>query len=105
MTITAKLYDGYNGNDLINMEIFSGSLGIIEYLIRHLEPEQEGLYIKAGDTQMNISCGFVGYFVAYAVNISTEDIDTSFDLDSSNEVWDFVRDYLDNIIEMARAWV
>lgn len=104
MTITAKLYDGYNGNDLINMEIFSGSLGIIEYLIRHLEPEQEGLYIKAGDTQMNISCGFVGYFVAYAVNISTEDIDTSFDLDSSNEVWDFVRDYLDNIIETARAW-
>ena len=104
MTITAKLYDGYNGNDLINMEIFSGSLGIIEYLIRHLEPEQEGLYIKAGDTQMNISCGFVGYFVAYAVNISTEDIDTSFDLDSSNEVWDFVRDYLDNIIETARVW-
>lgn len=104
MTITAKLYDGYNGNDLINMEIFSGSLGIIEYLIRHLEPEQEGLYIKAGDTQINISCGFVGYFVAYAVNISTEDIDTSFDLDSSNEVWDFVRDYLDNIIETARAW-
>lgn len=104
MTITAKLYDGYNGNDLINMEIFSGSLGIIEYLIRHLEPEQEGLYIKAGDTQMNISCGFVGYFVAYAVNISTEDIDTSFDLDSSNEVWDFVRDYLDNIIKTARAW-
>lgn len=104
MTITAKLYDGYNGNDLINMEIFSGSLGIIEYLIRHLEPEQEGLYIKAGDTQINISCGFVGYFVAYVVNISTEDIDTSFDLDSSNEVWDFVRDYLDNIIETARAW-
>ena len=104
MKITAKLYDGYNGNDLINMEIFSGSLGIIEYLIRHLEPEQEGLYIKAGDTQMNISCGFVGYFVAYAVNISTEDNDTSFDLDSSNEVWDFVRDYLDNVIETARAW-
>ena len=104
MTITAKLYDGYNGNDFINMEIFSGSLGIIEYLIRHLEPEQEGLYIKAGDTQINISCVFVGYFVAYAVNIITEDIDTSFDLDSSNEVWDFVRDYLDNIIETARAW-
>lgn len=104
MKITAKLYDGYNGNDLINMEIFSGSLGIIEYLIRHLEPEQEGLYIKAGDTQMNISCGFVGYFVAYAVNISTEDNDTSFDLDSSNEAWDFVRDYLDNVIETARAW-
>lgn len=104
MKITSKLYDTY-GNDLINMEIISGSLDVLEYFVRHLEPEAEGLYIKAGDVQINISCGFVGYFMEYAVNVAEgEYIDHSFGFDTTNEAWDFIRDYLDNVIETARAW-
>ena len=106
MTITSKLYDT-NGNDLINMEIVSGSLDVLGYFVSHLEPETEGLYIKAGDVQINISCGFLGYFVSYAVNICDGDIDTSFELDSSAEAWEFIKDYLGNVIETDRvmkAW-
>jgi hypothetical protein len=102
MTITSKLYDT-NGNDLINMEIVSGSLDVLGYFVNHLEPEAEGLYIKAGDVQINISCGYLGYFVSYAVDVSDGDVDTSFDLDSSEEAWDFIKDYLGNVIETERA--
>ena len=103
MKITSKLYDTY-GNDLINMEIVSGSLDVLEYFVRHLEPEQEGLYIKAGDIQINISCGFVGYFMEYGVNVAEgEYIDHSFGFDTTDEAWEFIKDYLDNAIETDRA--
>lgn len=106
MKITSKLYDT-NGNDLINMEIVSGSLEVLGYFVNHLEPEAEGLYIKAGEVQINVSCGFEGYFVTYAVSIFDGEVDTSFELDSSAETWEFIKDYLGNVIETERiiqAW-
>ena len=108
MEIKAKLYDTY-GNDLINMEIYNGALDLIEYFVRHLEPEREGLYIKFNDIQINISCGFIGYFMEYAVNVAEgEYIDHSFGFDTANEAWEFVKDYLGNAIDTQReieAWV
>ena len=102
MTITSKLYDTFR-TDLINMEIVSGSLDVLGYFVNHLEPEAEGLYIKAGDVQINVSCGFVGYFVSYAVNVFDGDVSTWFELDSSAEAWEFVKDYLGNVIETNKA--
>lgn len=104
MKITVKLYDGNDGSDLINMEIYSGSLDIINYFIKHLEPEQEGLYIKFNDIQFNISLGYVGYFTEYAVNVAEgEYIDHSFGFETASEAWELVREYLDNAIDTERA--
>ena len=107
MTITAILYNA-GANIISKTEINSGHIGIINYLVNGLEPEEQGLCIRVAKTQINVEPEFVGYFVEYAVTIEDKTINTPcerFYFDSTNEVNEFINEYLTNLIETERAWV
>ena len=103
MKTTVKLINGDNGKTSMTMTINSGSLDLIGNLIENLYPEEDYLYIKFRDIQIDVSLGYEGYFTNYAVSLSDGDFHTVFDLETASEVWELVRDYLTNAIETERA--
>ena len=107
MKITAIIYDCDHGTTTSTTEINSGHIGIINYLVNAIEPEEQGLCIRATKMQINIEAEFVGYFVQYVVTIEDKELDIPcerLEFDSTNEVNEFINEYLTNIIETARAW-
>lgn len=108
MKITAIFYDAISAVIISTTEINSGHIGIINYLVDIIEPEEQGLCIRIAKTQINIEAEFIGYFVQYTVTIEDKELDIPcqrVEFDSTNEVNEFINEYLTNIIQTAEAWV
>lgn len=110
MKITAIVYDYNTATPISTTEINSGHLGIIDYFVKSLYPEEQGLCVRLGTTQVNIEHKFVGYFTEYEVTIETEDTATPCErlyFETATEVNEFLGEYLGNMIETDRimqAW-
>lgn len=110
MKITAIVYDYNTATPISTTEINSGHLGLLNYFIKSLYPEEQALCVRLGNTQVNIELEYAGYFTEYAVTIEDEDISTPCEqllFDTANEVSDFLTEYLGNLIEIdniRRAW-
>ena len=106
MKITAIVYDYDHGTTISTTEINSGHLGVIDYFVKSLYPEEQGLCIKVDKTQINVEHEFVGYFTQYTVTIEDKELDipcVKLDFETATEVNDFLHEYLGNVIETANA--